>query len=705
MVDKNFCMSSYLAFRYIERDDMEFYEGLRHKNFVPIKDKIKVSTADEIDAAIENNFANLRGKKLGLLLSGGMDSAILASYMPGCDAYTFRFLDETFRNDELERAEYYAKIYGLKLHYVDINWQTIEPHVNSVMLEKGAPVHSIEPQLVVAANQAKADGIDCVVIGDGSDYVFGGMDRLLSRDWSFNEFVKRYTYVEPADVLNEPVDMKYLFERYRQGDGIDWLQFLYDISTDESYASYANAFETAKIDYADPYANLVMSVPLDLYRVRHGEPKYLIRELFAKKYPNFPVPEKVSMPRPVDTYFAEWHGPTRREFKPNLDMTQFTGNQKWQLWCLERFLNLFDSLSAENLSKKETAYQQRKSERKSFCLSSFLMYRYVYDDAFDFGLPRKNVDINFERTPIANGDELIDFLRAQVKAATADGKAALALSGGIDSAILAKFMPEGSTAYTFRCLVPGKKVIDESVRAAHYAEICRLNHKVVDIYWEDVEAVVDKLMLRKGAPIHSIETQIFIAAQKVLADGFPKFIFGETADAIYGGHDGLMSKDWLFGEFIERYSYIMPYKVLKNPQMPLEPFKEFEVDGHIDPHDFMERYYRPESLGSYVNACAEAKIELIAPYSLTRLANPIDYKKIRSGEPKYIVREAFRKLYPDEDMPKKTPMPRPVNEWFENWQGPTREEFLPHCQETLNGNQRWMVWALERFLNLLDKQS
>ena len=49
-------------------------------------------------------------------------------------------------------------------------------------------------------------------------------------------------------------------------------------------------------------------------------------------------------------------------------------------------------------------------------------------------------------------------------------------------------------------------------------------------------------MIRKGAPIHSIETQIFIAAQKILADGFTKFIFGENADIIFGGMDGLLSK-------------------------------------------------------------------------------------------------------------------------------------------------------------------
>lgn len=345
MIDKNFCMSSYLAFRYIERDDMDFFAGLHHRNIEPAKDKVKVSSADDIDAAIEKNFSNLRGKKLGIMLSGGMDSAILAAYMSGCDAYTFRFLNGNFQSEELARAEYYAKTYDLRLHYVDINWQTIEPHIDAVLKNKCAPVHSIEPQLVVAALQAKADGVGCMIIGESSDLIFGGMDKLLAQNWKLEDFAKRYTFLNPADALENPVDMNYLFERYRQGDKINFLQFMDNVFSIESSSSYLNAFETAQIDYFDPYANLEMAEPLDLPRVRNGEPKYLIRELFAKKYPNFPVPDKVPMPRPVDFYFADWKGPTRPEFKKNLDMKKFTGNQKWQLWCLERFLNLFDELN------------------------------------------------------------------------------------------------------------------------------------------------------------------------------------------------------------------------------------------------------------------------------------------------------------------------------------------------------------------------
>ncbi len=117
-----------------------------------------------------------KDKKKGILLSGGMDSAIVASYLRGSDAYTFRFLGGDYQKEELERAEYYAKYYGLTLHYVDITWDTVISHLEPVMKAKAAPVHSIEPQILQAALQAKADGIEMMFVGESSDLIFGGMD-------------------------------------------------------------------------------------------------------------------------------------------------------------------------------------------------------------------------------------------------------------------------------------------------------------------------------------------------------------------------------------------------------------------------------------------------------------------------------------------------------------------------------------------------
>lgn len=343
---------------------------------------------------------------------------------------------------------------------------------------------------------------------------------------------------------------------------------------------------------------------------------------------------------------------------------------------------------------------------KEFCMNSYLMYRYVYDNKMSFAedMPCKQVELGFSRTPVRDKTSLYKALKLYVDKACSDGKAALALSGGIDSAILAKMVPKGTKAYTFRCVVPGIQVIDESLLAKQWSEINHLDHEIIDITWEDIVPAADKCMIHKGAPIHSIEAQIYIAAKKAASIGKTKFILGENADIIYGGMNGLLAKNWLYHEFIDRYTYVMPYHVLRNPLMLLEPYREFEKDGHIDGHDFINKYFRQEALGTYTNACETAGISFIGPYSLTYLDSPIDYARIRSGDTKYIIRELFRELYPGVEMPAKIPMPRPVNEWFADWSGPLRPEFIPHCTDNMSGDQKWMVWCLERFLNMIEEK-
>ena len=343
MVDKTYCMSSYMAFRYIERDGAEFAEGLHHENFVPkpAHKRIPVLSHEDMDSAIQEVFDNLAGKRLGIMLSGGMDSASLAAYMRGADAYTFRFLGGDFQGEELARAESYAEHHRLNLHYVDIDWNTVLDHVDAVMKAKGAPVHSIEPQILQAALQAKADGVEHMIVGESADLIFGGMDQLIGQDWDLDAFEQRYNFTDPKAVLRNPADTHYLYERYRIGDSdkIDFLRFMDEVFSIESSGSYMNAFSVAGMPYTDPYAGLIMADPLDLDRVRNGEPKYMVRALFHSKYPDLPVPNKVPMPRPVDAYFADWKGPVRPEFRDDIDLATLNGNQKWQLWCLERFLN------------------------------------------------------------------------------------------------------------------------------------------------------------------------------------------------------------------------------------------------------------------------------------------------------------------------------------------------------------------------------
>ncbi len=208
-----------------------------------------------------------------------------------------------------------------------------------VMRYKFAPVHSIEPQIYKAAEIAKKDGVQLMIVGESADLIFGGMDKLISPEWTFDAFAKRYTFLDPYKVLTNPIDQSELFEKYRQGDnGIDVLKFMDEVFSIESSSSYLNAFGAAWMPYYDPYAKLVMAEPLDMNRVRNGEPKYFVRGLYAIKYPELEIPFKIPMPRPVDSIFKDWQGPTRMEFRQDIPMDKLTGNQKWQLWCAEQFL-------------------------------------------------------------------------------------------------------------------------------------------------------------------------------------------------------------------------------------------------------------------------------------------------------------------------------------------------------------------------------
>lgn len=347
MTDKNFCLSSYIAFRYIWKDGMEFFDGFKHENYqpIPLCERIPVKTSEDIDREIQKQIDKLYSthKSIGILLSGGMDSASLAPYLkPGSHAYTFTSSNGEFNNDVL-RAQNYCKRLGLQHHLIDITFDDYKQYTPIVMERKCAPVHSIEPQIYKAALQAITDDVDLILVGESADLIFGGMDKLISPQWTFDGFKKRYTFLEPELVLQHPVNQDELYERYRiDKEHIDFIKFMDEVFAIESSSSYLNAFAVAGLPYYDPYAKLIMSDPLDMERVRNGEPKYLVRGLYAIKYPDLEIPFKIPMPRIVDTIFSGWKGPQRPEFRKDIPMESLTGNQKWQLWCAELFLNIYD---------------------------------------------------------------------------------------------------------------------------------------------------------------------------------------------------------------------------------------------------------------------------------------------------------------------------------------------------------------------------
>lgn len=341
-----------------------------------------------------------------------------------------------------------------------------------------------------------------------------------------------------------------------------------------------------------------------------------------------------------------------------------------------------------------------------YCASSYLMHRMIYDGrkCFSKEYPPRIYGGRGDVDQVYTSADLAVSLKRQITEVCADGKAAIALSGGIDSAIMAKYMPKGSKAYTFKCIVPGMEVEDETPQAAKYAKACGLEHEIIEVYWEDALEYTPILMKHKGAPIHSIEFQIYKACLKAKEDGFERVIFGESADNNYGGMSGLVSGIWTFGEYVDRYSYVMPYHVLKDYRLVLDPYiKHCKEDGFMDPHEHCRNEFFREAMGTYNNPAETAGIEMICPYANTFMACEMDFERIRNGEGKYLIREVFKEEYPDWEMPEKLPMPRPMNEWMADWKGPVRKEFWPNCTAHMKGDQKWLVWSLEQFLNIIDE--
>ncbi len=344
IIDKEFCMSHYLAFRFIERDDIDFFKDVYHKSIKPQNniEKELVETVEDIERIIKRKIKeNYIPNKTAIFLSSGIDSAILASYLPaGTRAYTFKCIADG-ATDETEQAKIYADKYNLKHEIIEMYWSDFENLTPEILEYDGEPFHSIEVQLVKAIKHVKKQGIELIILGDGADKIFGGHNKILAKEWDFDEFKEFYTYVNPEKVLKKPVDISYVYERYRlKNKKIDYQKFLKELCTNESITSFEHVFAKEKINHLEPYFSMEMGKPLDLKRIRNGEPKYMLRELFKLRYPELEIPEKIPLPRATEQWLKNYKV-SRPEFIPNCT-DNLTGDQKWLVWCLEQFLNIYD---------------------------------------------------------------------------------------------------------------------------------------------------------------------------------------------------------------------------------------------------------------------------------------------------------------------------------------------------------------------------
>lgn len=337
-------LSYYLALRHLPTDELEWLPGisptLPRNNDQLVR---SVSSSSEILDGLADLTSQRRDA--GILLSGGIDSAILAALAPaGTPCFTITF-DAPGSLDESTAAASYARRWGHAHHILRVTWSDYVAHANTLMTRKKAPLHPVEVPLYLAAMYARSLGVSSLLVGNGADSTFGGMDKLLARDWEFDEFIERYRFVNPEAVLSTPAPIASVFAPYRAGNGIDVQTFLREIHGQGIVQSFENAIHAAGVDVIAPYEAMTLRDQLDLDRIRAGEPKYLLQQVFRELYSTNAVPDKVPFARPMDVWLEDWRGPSRRpEFRDDLteQLPHLNGEQRFLIWSLAGFMNTID---------------------------------------------------------------------------------------------------------------------------------------------------------------------------------------------------------------------------------------------------------------------------------------------------------------------------------------------------------------------------
>ena len=56
--------------------------------------------------------------------------------------------------------------------------------------------------------------------------------------------------------------------------------------------------------------------------------------------PIFSPPRKIPFARPMDKWLSNWSGPINDVFRSDINLSMFSGDQKWLIYSLDKFISL-----------------------------------------------------------------------------------------------------------------------------------------------------------------------------------------------------------------------------------------------------------------------------------------------------------------------------------------------------------------------------
>ncbi|MEQ6250959.1 asparagine synthase-related protein [Sulfitobacter sp. HNIBRBA3233] len=307
---------------------------LQYRRFFPVPRKVyePVATSDELIDAIRRRVTGLGGK-LGILLSGGMDSALVAGCIPhSYTAYTFDYGEDRAHLSEYSEAARYLT-HGAEHKRFGVTRDAYFKAMDELICLLQQPVVPHAPAVYLAALRARADGCTHLLTGFSADTRFGGHGHLYKAQTKeeLGEMLDKQ-FANPEKVLRSPQPSKWVLDGFVTDGRIDVAEFLKRVGTEG--ASVIGAITQAGLIHVTPFTELEWN--------RGGEQiskgKELVKKACITLYPEVGVNKKKPLPLPYNQWFEDYQ-PTRSELLPQAGK-YMDGKRRSLVYAVERYLAL-----------------------------------------------------------------------------------------------------------------------------------------------------------------------------------------------------------------------------------------------------------------------------------------------------------------------------------------------------------------------------
>jgi asparagine synthase (glutamine-hydrolysing) len=187
---------------------------------------LKKNKKKNLDLVLKRNMNKriLSDAKIGLLLSGGIDSNIIRNLIPKTDYFCGGFKSD-FDYQYLIKEK-------LKVNFVNFKNSTFVNRLKKLINLRGEPL-SVPNEVVLSllAKEAKKRKIKVLISGEGADEFFGGYDRIfnwaIKEKFTIEKFCEFYCYNKIIKNSQEYLNLKIFFNKLKKLSSFNKVKYFF----------------------------------------------------------------------------------------------------------------------------------------------------------------------------------------------------------------------------------------------------------------------------------------------------------------------------------------------------------------------------------------------------------------------------------------------------------------------------------------------